>query len=324
LNPTNKTEHCLNCGSHLNGANYCPSCGQKNDNSKLTLKHVLSESISNLFAFDGRFFYTLRNLILRPGKVPKEYVEGKRMRFMNPVRIYFLTSVLLLGIVQIKDGSINVVNIQRPDKQEGNIQADSTRITKEDIAAPIDAGFSNDEAPGILREVYLMSNFYGNHKGLSVKSALDSMGYEYSFYNRFKYSQGAKIAEFDNDEFNQFLFSKMFWVLFLFLPLLALILKLLYARRSFFYPEHLFFTFYNQSVFFILLSIANLFSGITEVVLMVVFLISFAVYLYIAMRRFYEQSARKTLAKFILLNLILIPVFAAFFALSAFVALLFY
>ena len=157
-----------------------------------------------------------------------------------------------------------------------------------------------------------------------MEAALDSLGYEYSLTNRFMYRQGAKVAEFDTEEFNQYLFSKMFWVLFLFLPILASILKLLYIRRSFYYPEHLFFAFYNQSLFFILLSIAFLFNDTPEVVMLVLTFLSFGVYLFIAMRRFYVQSTRKTLLKFVLLNLAIIPTFGLFFALSAFIALLFY
>ncbi len=318
MSQPNKSDYCLNCETALGGANFCPNCGQKNDASKLTLGHVLTESVSNLFAFDGRFFSTLKNLFLRPGKVPKEYVSGKRTKYMNPVRIYFLSSVLLLGVIQVKDGASEMVDIHTTEKED--VKTDTTSntntITTQDIAVPVDVSFNNEEEPGILQKITSMGDFYRENKTLSMEAALDSLGYEYSLTNRFMYRQGAKVAEFDTEEFNQYLFSKMFWVLFLFLPILASILKLLYIRRSFYYPEHLFFAFYNQSLFFI--------NDTPEVVMLVLTFLSFGVYLFIAMRRFYVQSTRKTLLKFVLLNLAIIPTFGLFFALSAFIALLFY
>ncbi len=319
-----KSENCLNCETPLNGENFCPNCGQKNDATKLTLKHFFTETISNLFAFDGRFFSTLKNLFMHPGKVPKEYVKGKRTKYMNPVRIYFLTSVVLLGVVQIKDGAKQWVKIRKAETTETVSPGDSSMISSETTEVPVDAGVQKKETPGFFRRLSTMGDFYLHNKTLPMKDALDSLGYEYTYVNRFMYAQGAKVAEFDSNEFNKFLFSKMFWVLFLFLPILALILKLLYLRRSFYYPEHLFFTFYNQSLFFLLLSIASIFSGTLEVVFLFLFLAAFGLYLFIAMKRFYQQSTRKTLLKFVLLNLIIIPVFGLFFALAAFIALLFY
>lgn len=243
---------------------------------------------------------------------------------MNPVRIYFLTSILLLGVVQIKDGATDMVVIDKTETTDSTSVADSNRVSMEDISVPVAVGFSNEKAPGFLQSVTLMGDFYLEHKTLPMEAALDSLGYEYTLLNRFMYKQGSKVAEFDTEEFNKFLFSKMFWVLFLFLPILAFLLKLLYVRRSFYYPEHLFFAFYSQSVFFILLSIAFLFNDTIEELLLFLAFIAFGVYLFIAMKRFYQQSTRKTLLKFILLNLTIIPVFGLFFVFSAFIALLFY
>ncbi len=91
-----KTRQCLNCQQALEGQNYCPHCGQKNDGRRITFWQLVTESLSNFLAFDGRFSLTLRRLVLRPGKVPLEYQQGKRMRYMPPVRLYFMCSVIML------------------------------------------------------------------------------------------------------------------------------------------------------------------------------------------------------------------------------------
>ena len=309
-----KTDHCLNCCQPLQGENFCPRCGQKNDASKLTVKHFLSEIISNLFAFDGRFYYTLFNLFRYPGKVPDDFIAGKRTRYMHPVRIYFLASILLLFIIQLKSGpALDMVNIDEnsPGVETGTL-ADTLEYTGPTITTS-PAG----EDPGIFEKIQIMSDYYSAHRETNVSTALDSMNFPVDFYHRFLYKQAIKTADFDDDEFNRYLFSKLFWVFFLFLPISALLLKLLYIRRPFYYPEHLFFTFYTQSAFFILLALSLPWPNGERIAATVSIL--FGIYLFIAMKRFYKQGFRKTLLKFILLNMLMIPSFVTFFLLSTLV-----
>lgn len=96
-----KAQQCPNCEQALQGEAYCPNCGQKNDLRRITLWNFISESLSNFFAIDGRFFHTFRQLFSAPGKVPKDFLHGKRNRYMNPIRVYFLSSLLLLFVLQI-------------------------------------------------------------------------------------------------------------------------------------------------------------------------------------------------------------------------------
>lgn len=306
-----KTDHCLNCQQPLQGENFCPRCGQKNDASKLTVKHFLSESISNLFAFDGRFYYTLFNLFRYPGKVPREFIEGKRTRYMQPVRIYFLASILLLFIIQLKRGA----ELDRVNTEDNNpgIENSTTIDTLDNKVATNPKGGDY----GIFKKIQIMADYYSTHREMNVSAALASMGFPVDFYHRFLYKQAIKTADFDDDEFNRYLFSKLFWVFFLFLPIPALLLKLLYIRRGFYYPEHLFFTFYTQSAFFILLALAFPWPQGEKIAAIVSIL--FGIYLFLSMIRFYKQGIRKTLLKFILLNMLMIPSFLIFFILSTLV-----
>ncbi len=311
-----KTDHCLNCQQPLQDENFCPNCGQKNDGRRLTLSYVLSESVTNLFAFDGRFFRTLHTLFRFPGKVPREYIEGKRAKYMNPVRIYFLSSILLLSVIQISEGSLNLAQINREENDEATALADSLEETVADSLTTEEVTEHNaaTDSSGMADKIEAMTDFYEGNKDLSVEQALDSLHLKNNLYHRFLYAQSVKIIEFDQDEFNEYLFSKLFWVLFLFLPILALLLKLLYVRRPFYYPEHLFFTFYLQSVFFILMAFVMPWE--VNDTLMVIVAVIFAAYLFMAMKKFYRQGTGKTLLKFILLNLLIIPSFVIFLLFS--------
>jgi hypothetical protein len=42
--------------------------------------------------FDGKFFTTLKSLLLKPGFLTEEYVKGRRMKYLDPVRMYLFVS----------------------------------------------------------------------------------------------------------------------------------------------------------------------------------------------------------------------------------------
>jgi len=89
---------CLNCGHPLDMSDkYCPNCSQANSTKKLTLKDFFDEFFSGLFNYDSRLLKTLSALLWRPGRITKDYIEGKRVSYTNPFRfllslafIYFL------------------------------------------------------------------------------------------------------------------------------------------------------------------------------------------------------------------------------------------
>ncbi len=88
-------EPCLNCHLEIGQHDpYCKHCGQKNRRSLPKIKDLLSEGIDELFAVDGRLRQTLKYLFTRPGALTKAWIKGERVRFVSPVKLYFLTSAL--------------------------------------------------------------------------------------------------------------------------------------------------------------------------------------------------------------------------------------
>ena len=86
-------ERCPNCGAEILGA-YCHSCGQHQEARVLPLRALLVDALGDLFSFDNRIFRTLRPLLLRPGVLTTEYLEGRRARYVPPFRLYLIISVL--------------------------------------------------------------------------------------------------------------------------------------------------------------------------------------------------------------------------------------
>jgi len=93
---------CLNCGQPLlKNENFCSYCGQKNVTNKLSLSSFINSLFEGFLSYDSRFWNTFLLLLTKPGKVSKDYVEGKRARFVNPFQLYLNISIIFFLIVGI-------------------------------------------------------------------------------------------------------------------------------------------------------------------------------------------------------------------------------
>lgn len=87
---------CANCRAHLQGS-YCHRCGQKGHlHSKL--HHLLHEFVEGIAHFDGRFWRTLPLLALRPGKLSRYWIEGKRARYVAPLHLFLFAVFLMFAV----------------------------------------------------------------------------------------------------------------------------------------------------------------------------------------------------------------------------------
>jgi hypothetical protein len=153
------------------------------------------------------------------------------------------------------------------------------------------------------------SKFQRKYPKVEIEDALDSLSVEHTFFNRFLYSRvkaAYEIGDNDNDKLTQLKKQFISYVsisLFVFLPLFTLFLKLFYVRRKYTYVEHLVFVFHTQTVFFLLSIIFYLVYYFKPNDYMIgIFLLLFVIYLYLAMRKFYQQRRFKTFLKFVLIN----------------------
>lgn len=113
-----KSGACLNCGTHVAG-NYCSNCGQKFQPTKLPLRLFLKDAVETLFNVDNRWLKTLKDLFAKPGKVTKEYIDGKRAQYLPPLRIYLSVSIVYFLLIQLSDSEqVFFINFSGDD-QEG-------------------------------------------------------------------------------------------------------------------------------------------------------------------------------------------------------------
>jgi hypothetical protein len=85
---------CLNCGHPLDLTDrFCAYRGQINTTKRLTLKDFISEFVLSVFTYDSKFWYTLKDLLFKPGRITRNYVDGKRLHYANPFRFFLSASI---------------------------------------------------------------------------------------------------------------------------------------------------------------------------------------------------------------------------------------
>jgi len=85
---------CPNCGTALAGA-YCYACGQKAEDYHRSIFRLVGEAFEGLTNFDGRFWMTVPQLIARPGKLTRDYLDGHRASQIPPVRLFLIVLILV-------------------------------------------------------------------------------------------------------------------------------------------------------------------------------------------------------------------------------------
>jgi len=87
---------CLNCGAHVPDR-FCSHCGQENNEPIESFGHLLNHFFADVTHYDSQLLSTLKYLVFRPGFLTKEYNAGKRLSYLNPIRMYiFISAVFFL------------------------------------------------------------------------------------------------------------------------------------------------------------------------------------------------------------------------------------
>jgi len=101
---------CRNCGTDAPGA-YCPSCGQETTLRMPKATTFLREAAGRYVAFDGRMWRTLFALAFRPGFLTREYLAGRRKRYVRPSRLVLVLAIVLFAVARFlaePDGMVRI------------------------------------------------------------------------------------------------------------------------------------------------------------------------------------------------------------------------
>lgn len=308
---------CLNCGTTLTGQ-YCGNCGQRARSRLISIWELLREAFGDLFELDSRLWQTLVPLVIRPGQLTRDYLCGRRARFMPPFRTYLVLSVLffVIAFFDPKD-ELNLLFEPATETSEATApEAEAPTAPNEDDSTGVNINVSDGEAD-VACDVE-------DFESADIPDWLSRR----MTPERLRIMCDRVTAD-DGRALIDKLLDNVPVALFVLLPLMALVLKILYPLSQRYYVEHLLFVVHYHAFFFLMLLLQVLFvrlsalTGFPEEASLVVLIgasLYIPVYLFTSMRRVYGQGVTATTLKFVcliisyLIGFLLMIGFAALFA----------
>lgn len=307
--PEDAPPSCPNCGTPAPD-NYCPNCGQPQRERITSAPTLLRDVASTYFTFDARLWRTLKPLLVAPGRLTKEYVQGHRRRYSRPSRVYVAASIVFFFTLSFTSTNLPSLFYDPPGEavEEAGALADTTAQQRafdspEDSlrVQKMQAAMDSLRATGIdINPDALWLNELDH--GEKIKISSEGIRVEDP---ESRTSINIEADNFDRDKLVAAFIDKLPTLMFVMLPVFAFLLKLLYVRRSRFYIEHLIFAFHTHAFAFLVLTPVmlgdHLLPDTAGAILKNLVVLGLLYYLYRALRVVYEQSRRKTVLKFVLL-----------------------
>ena len=254
---------CLNCGEILSGP-FCARCGQRAIPAYPTLRELVGDAWQELSGYDGKVVRTFRDLLASPGAMTVEVLEGHRARYVSPVRVYLVASLIYFLMASVspnlgdpkpgrtQSGDAVTIDLRNPDKALDQLTPEKR--------AELDAA--------VERTVWWM-------RPVMKAAVVDPAGFEQRLMRDL---------------------PRMFFVL---VPIFAVIVSLFYRRRPF--SQHLIFALHLHAVIFLVAALSeasqhtysSTFSGLVGLAVMF-FSIGYAV---LALRRVYRERWLATVSK---------------------------
>lgn len=272
--PLRQDKTCLNCNSPVK-KRFCPNCGQENTESRKSFYSIFSHFFKDFTHYDNAFWRTIYNLLFKPATLSKAYMSGKRLYYLNPIRLYIFISFITFFIISVFPNEKEVIKPTTNEKstnQSSFPSIDSLHIEARGIDGLTKMGVisqeSNDTIKKLLKDTNEINSKGIINLGFKNITELDSLQ-----------KSGAKNMEVNSTK-NYFLkkwltieeeltqeeivkeFSESFShnfpkVLFIYMPIFAFILWVFNNKKKYYYFDHAIFTLHYFS--FLLIMILVLF-----------------------------------------------------------------
>lgn len=109
--------NCLNCGAVLQGT-YCHVCGQKAAPVQVGMHDFVHDATHEFLHLDGKILQTVKLLVMKPGELTREFLAGRRVRYITPVRLYLTFSLIFFTLAAVLPrGPQTVVKVGGNTKQ---------------------------------------------------------------------------------------------------------------------------------------------------------------------------------------------------------------
>lgn len=246
---------CKNCDNTFTG-HFCNNCGQSAKDFDRPVSVLIVDAMSNMWAFDTRLWKTLKSIMLKPGEMALDYIEGKRVRYMPPFRLYLFISFIFFLLLKISaDSDTNIKLISIEDKAD--------KAKKEQV---VEINPEYADLPSIQSQMNLGS-----------KSGKGSRNFEEVKQNKELY-----ISRF---------FTYLSWALIVMMPLYAMLLWFLFRKNQKHYLAHFIFSLNQHAFLFVIFSVLIIISLIfpqKQTMYEAWLLLAFPVYLIAGGRKLYK------------------------------------
>lgn len=341
------TENCLNCGEVLRGQ-HCSHCGQRAKVRVLSLGTLLRDLFGDLTNFDSRIWRTLKPLAFSPGTLTVEFLRGRRTHYSPPFRMYLILSLaffLLTSVSATNPGDVLNFDVSSDGNGGGAVVLDPAGetgpATQDGPATPAptldperqrlleqivkhlpaaDQARARRElgkdlgalSPAEIAPIQRLANDPCGPDSIKIDLGVSVEGKALEDKVR---AACRKIAA-DGKGFGRAVYENVPKMMFIFLPLIAMVMFVLYLGSGRYYVEHLLFFVHFHSFFFLagmavllLENLASWFVGtaaeqgfdFAQGILGFALMLYVPYYLYRAMRRVYVQGRAMTLFKYALL-----------------------
>jgi hypothetical protein len=324
--------HCANCSEPLLGP-YCAVCGQPHVNHRRSVVHLLHDFIKDVASFDSRILRTAKALVLQPGELALAFREGRTQRYVPAVRLYLFASLLFFlflsatGIAFIQlgvqytvlrfehDSAGRVYRMENGKRVlESGLRSDAKgNITLGDADVPHIA-LPKVKANGDINYFISTNAIFFRHPGdvpltlpAAAKANLEALKAKAfksemngSWFTRNMYGAMTKL-ETDPAALNGPLLTWIPRILFILLPMFAVLLAVFYwrRRREFYFVDHLVFSVTVHTFAFVLLIFAAAAAqAVNDNLVAVVLVVCLSVYLLLSLKRFYQERWLVTGLKF--------------------------
>ena len=293
--PASRQATCLNCHAPLTGP-FCAECGQRDIPPYPSVRELAVDAFAEVSGWDGRFATTIRTLVRRPGRLTREFLEGRRARYISPLRLYLIASLVYFLLaatapdVRLDDGRTIFLGL----RVTPNISVDSTPSRAQRVGT---AAANSFDAQQPLEQA-------------ARDSILAEIARAPAFMQPF-----LRRSITDPAGFRRGILEALPRMLFALLPVFAVIVALFYRGRK--YPEHLYFAIHLHVFVFLALSLTELskFTAKPPLVAVVaaISLLGIPVYATLAFRGNYGGSLLMNLTKEIAIGAIYLATCAVAF-----------
>ena len=225
--------NCKNCGAALTGE-YCAQCGQRERGRDIRVTDLVGEALEDLRHLDGRVWRTLVNLCVRPGRVTADYFAGRRAHYLPPLRLYLIVSFIVFLIISL--APVDVEFSGDPNVDVAQVQEERGK----GIYIPVER---DDGSTDVLTIRELLAE-----EGM-LELEEESPPWLEPWLERL--NKNAADIETNPDLFLDQLVQRLPQMMFLLLPLFAVILWLAYLFSPFHYLQHLIFSLHYHTTAFL-------------------------------------------------------------------------